>query len=118
MTVTPHALRNGLLTLWLLILAGCQTTSNHNHTDPAAHLKPPSVSSAQQHANRNSGWRAPLRQSEPHTLWTRIRDGFQLEPALIESPRVDQQRLHFASQARYFEITSERAQRYLHYVVE
>lgn len=118
MTVTPHALRNGLLTLWLLILAGCQTTSNHNHTDPAAQLKPPTVSSAQQHAKRNSGWRAPLRQSEPHTLWTRIRDGFQLEPALIESPRVDQQRLHFASQARYFEITSERAQRYLHYVVE
>ena len=116
MNLTPHALRNGILTLWLLVLAGCQTTSQH--TEPAARLKPPAVSSVQQHAQRKSTWRAPLRQDEPHTLWTRIRDGFQLEPALIDSPRVDQQRLHFASQARYFEITSERAQRYLHYVVE
>lgn len=116
MTLTPHVLRNGILTLWLLVLAGCQTTSHH--TDPAARIKPPSISSDQQHAKRKSTWHMPLRQDEPHTLWTRIRDGFQLEPALIDSPRVDQQRLHFASQARYFEITSERAQRYLHYVVE
>ena len=118
MIVTPHALRNGLLTLWLLVLAGCQTTSNHTPTEPTSRLKPAVLSNGQPHAKGNSRWRAPLRQDEPHTLWTRIRDGFQLDPALIDSPRVDQQRLHFASQARYFEITSERAQRYLHYVVE
>ena len=116
MTSTPHVLRNGLLTLWLLVLAGCQTTSNH--PAPGSHIEPPAVSSDQQRVKRKVSWRAPMQQNEPHTLWSRIRDGFQLEPALIDSPRVDKQRLHFASQVRYFEITSERAQRYLHYVVE
>ncbi|MFA5677884.1 MAG: LysM peptidoglycan-binding domain-containing protein [Pseudomonas sp.] len=119
MTVTPHVLRNGILVLWLVILTGCQTTSNRTEyaSTPRADTRSTSMT-AHPRATRTSIWRAPLKQDEPHTLWTRIRGGFQLDPELIDSPRVDRQRLHFASQPRYFEITSERAQRYLHYVVE
>ena len=119
MTVMPHLVRNGLLVLWLVILAGCQTTANHADRASSHRIETtPKSATAQHRANRTVQWRSPLKQDEPHTLWTRIRSGFLLEPTLQDSPRVDQQRLHYASQPRYFEITSERAQRYLHYVVE
>ncbi|ONM42652.1 hypothetical protein BXT89_16915 [Halopseudomonas pachastrellae] len=63
--------------------------------------------------------RAPIPEAtKPHTLWGRIRAGFTLDPASIDNPRIDQQRIVFASQTRYFELTSARAQRYLYYVVE
>ena len=120
MFMSPNALRNGFLTLWLVVLVGCQTT-----TGPAGHSTvtksppaPAAQTSADARSNANSRWRIPQRIDEPRTLWTRIRDGFLLEPAVETNPRVDQQRLYFASQPRYFEITSRRAQRYLHYVVE
>lgn len=119
MTVMPHVVRNGILVLWLVILAGCQTTSNRPEHSPTPRVEAGSASTtATPRTARTVTWRAPLRQDEPHTLWTRIHSGFQFDPTLIDSPRVDQQRLHFASQPRYFEITSQRAQRYLHYVVE
>src|SRR5690606_24651155 len=119
MTFKPQVLGKGLLTLWLVILAGCQTTSNHTDRTATPHgISGQSVSESAQRSARNARWRAPAEQDEPHTLWTRIRGGFQLDPALIDSPRVDKQRLHYVSQSRYFDVTSERAQRYLHYVVE
>jgi membrane-bound lytic murein transglycosylase D len=120
MTVMPHLVRNGILGLWLVTLVGCQTTSNRvEHSSPPRIEAGSATTDVKPRPARTLNWRAPLKQDdEPHTLWTRIRSGYQLDPTLVDSPRVDQQRLHFASQARYFEITSERAQRYLHYVVE
>lgn len=119
MTFKPQVLGKGILTLWLVILAGCQTTSNQPDRAATAHRPSgQSVSETPQRSVRNATWRAPFERDEPHTLWTRIRGGFQLDPALIDSPRVDKQRLHYVSQSGYFEVTSERAQRYLHYVVE
>lgn len=53
-----------------------------------------------------------------YTLWSRIRQGFMLDPGAIDNPRVNQQRLLYAAQPRYFEMTSPRAERYMHYVVE
>lgn len=53
-----------------------------------------------------------------YTLWSRIRQGFMLDPGAIDNPRIDQQRLLYAAQPRYFELTSPRAERYMHYVVE
>lgn len=117
MYFSPNALRNGFLTLWLVVLVGCQTTT----TGPVGQSPTTSEHSTRvSHAPKSSAprWRPPQRIEEPRTLWTRIRDGFMLEPAVIDNPRIDQQRLLFASQPRYFEITSKRAQRYLHYVVE
>ncbi|MEJ6655064.1 MAG: transglycosylase SLT domain-containing protein, partial [Pseudomonas sp.] len=116
MYFSPNALRNGFLTLWLVVLFGCQTT-----TGPVGQSTTTSEHSTRvSHAPKSPAprWRPPQRIEEPRTLWTRIRDGFMLEPAVIDNPRIDQQRLLFASQPRYFEITSKRAQRYLHYVVE
>ncbi|MFT6465680.1 LysM peptidoglycan-binding domain-containing protein [Halopseudomonas sp.] len=53
-----------------------------------------------------------------YTLWSRIRQGFMLDPGAIDNPRVNQQRLLYIAQPRYFELTSPRAERYMHYVVE
>ncbi|WP_022962318.1 LysM peptidoglycan-binding domain-containing protein [Halopseudomonas pelagia] len=53
-----------------------------------------------------------------YTLWSRIRQGFMLDPGAIDNPRVNQQRLLYVAQPRYFELTSPRAERYMHYVVE
>ena len=120
MLFSPNALRNGFLTLWLVVLVGCQTT-----TGPAGHSTasnplpaPSAAASGDSIQTTKPRWRISQRVDEPRTLWTRIRDGFLLDPAVVDSPRVEQQRLFFASQPRYFEITSKRAQRYLHYVVE
>lgn len=118
MTVTPNVLRNGLLTLWLLVLVGCQTTTNRTDQSAAPRISSAPAASSDHRPNRLGNWRSTRKADEPYTLWTRIRDGFQLDPTLLDSPRVDKQRLHYASQARYFEVTSERARRYLHYVVE
>ena len=116
MHFSPKALRNGLLTLWLVVLFGCQTTTGPVGQSSTSIEHSPRVSPvAKAPAPR---WRTPRKVDEPRTLWTRIRDGFMLEPAIIDNPRIDQQRLRFAAQPRYFEITSKRAQRYLHYVVE
>src|SRR5690606_17804564 len=99
MTFKPQVLGKGLLTLWLVILAGCQTTSNHTDRIATPHgISGQSVSESAQRSTRIARWRAPAEQDEPLTLWTRIRGGFQLDPALIDSPRVDKQRLHYVSQ--------------------
>ncbi len=121
MTLSPNALRNGLLTLWLVVLVGCQTTSTGtvDRSPSTSATSKHSTQPAQRSASSQSvRWRAPQKIDEPRTLWTRIRDGFLFEPSIIDNPRIDQQRLYFATQPRYFELTSQRAQRYLHYVVE
>src|SRR5699024_8157445 len=78
MFMSPNALRNGFLTLWLVVLVGCQTT-----TGPAGHSTvtkspptPAAQTSADARASAKSRWRIPQRIDEPRTLWTRIRDGF------------------------------------------
>lgn len=120
MSLSPKALRNGFLTLWLVVLAGCQTTNNTVTETPSTSKRP--ISTVAKTGGvlpmPTRAWHAPKAITEPRTLWTRINDGFLLEPERIDNPRIAQQRLHFASQPRYFEITSARAQRYLHYVVE
>ncbi|WP_425054359.1 LysM peptidoglycan-binding domain-containing protein [Pseudomonas abyssi] len=105
----------------MLLISGCQTADSQGYRQTGqldqpveplaaspfpAPVAPPSVLE-------------PIPQaSKPHTLWGRIRAGFTLDPASIDNPRIDQQRIVFASQTRYFELTSARAQRYLYYVVE
>jgi membrane-bound lytic murein transglycosylase D len=115
------ALRNGLLALGLLALAGCQTTPEPRPSDsPGAQrssaVPGPSLGNTRQLKPRNKP--AQAASDAPYTLWARIREGFLLDPAVIDNPRIDQQRLAFASQPRYFEWSSDRSRRYLHYVVE
>lgn len=115
---TTNALRNGFLALGLLALAGCQTTQDVSPNGRTSQLKDPVQTSAPISRQSKSRSQNKLEQDAPYTLWSRIREGFMLDPAVIDNPRIVQQRLVFASQPRYFEMNSERSQRYLHYVVE
>tara|TARA_B100001059_G_scaffold193472_1_gene197252 strand:- start:35430 stop:36917 length:1488 start_codon:yes stop_codon:yes gene_type:complete len=105
----------------MLLISGCQTTDSQGYRQTGQLEQPVEPLAA-------SPFPAPVvppsvlepipQASKPHTLWGRIRAGFTLDPASIDNPRIDQQRIVFASQTRYFELTSARAQRYLYYVVE
>ena len=105
----------------MLLISGCQTTDSQGYRQTGQLDQPVEPLAA-------SPFPAPVvppsvlepipQASKPHTLWGRIRAGFTLDPASIDNPRIDQQRIVFASQTRYFELTSARAQRYLYYVVE
>ncbi|MGA4575866.1 lytic transglycosylase domain-containing protein [Stutzerimonas frequens] len=55
---------------------------------------------------------------EHEDLWARIREGYKLQEHLDSNPRIEQQRLLFASRPRSIEIASERGSPYIHYIVE
>lgn len=105
----------------MLLISGCQTTDSRGYRQTGQLDQPvePLVTSPFPAPTVPPAVRAPIPEAtKPHTLWGRIRAGFTLDPASIDNPRIDQQRIVFASQTRYFELTSARAQRYLYYVVE
>ncbi|UAW97028.1 LysM peptidoglycan-binding domain-containing protein [Halopseudomonas nanhaiensis] len=106
------------MTLGLLVMAGCQTTADYASNGQPPHAEGGVFDRAYPHAARSSASRATPDISQPHTLWSRLRAGFLLDPAAIDNPRIDKQRLAFASQPRYFELSTQRARRYLHYVTE
>lgn len=57
--------------------------------------------------------------TEPeHDIWQRIRQGYQLQTYLEDNPRIDHQRLWFASRGNSIEIMSERSSPYMYYIVE
>lgn len=118
--------RNLLLVVGLAILAGCQS-SPPTSRQPAHGIIPPEAAQAtQRQVNLRVAQRRAERDWQPASdqpedtldLWSRIRNGFQLDPAILDNPRIEQQRLVFVGQPRYFELTAERAGRYMHYVVE
>ncbi|WP_373187664.1 LysM peptidoglycan-binding domain-containing protein [Halopseudomonas sp.] len=121
---SPYSkLRALLIIAGLTLLVGCQTSpSQQARSDNGAEKLPKQTT-----YERNRGIillknaKGPREEAETltaHTLWGRIRRGFMLDPTAIDNPRIDRQRLAFSSQPRYFEMTSKRSERYLHYVVE
>ncbi|MHC8314177.1 transglycosylase SLT domain-containing protein [Pseudomonas sp. LB3P31] len=54
----------------------------------------------------------------PQDVWERMRQGFQLQDSLGVNPRIEQQRLWFASNPTYLESAGERGSLYIHYIVE
>ena len=54
----------------------------------------------------------------PQDVWERMRQGFQLQDNVGVNPRVEQQRLWFASNPSYLETAGERGSLYIHYIVE
>lgn len=113
------------------VLAGCQTAPHgtssgqvdarpHERTIPTFRERGRDILLLRNAKGNNgiSRTRSELETHTTRTLWGRIRQGFLLDPTAIENPRIDRQRLAFASQPRYFELTSKRSERYLHYVVE
>ena len=51
-------------------------------------------------------------------IWQRIRHGFQLLDEDLDNPRIDQQRLWYASRTGSLEIIAKRSTPYIHYIVE
>lgn len=55
---------------------------------------------------------------EPELIWDRLRNGFHLDEDAHQNPRIDQQRLWYATRVRSIEITAQRSSPYIYYIVE
>ncbi|MBA5706352.1 transglycosylase SLT domain-containing protein [Pseudomonas fulva] len=94
-------------------LVGCQSTRQLDEAD--------SVRAHSQQA-RIKPRPAPLLvkpvEQAPRDVWERMRQGFVLQEYRDVNPRIDQQRLWFASNPTFIESAGERGSLYLHYIVE
>ncbi|VVN48892.1 Membrane-bound lytic murein transglycosylase D [Pseudomonas fluorescens] len=54
----------------------------------------------------------------PQDVWERMRQGYQLQDTAGVNPRIEQQRLWFASNPSFLENAGERGSLYIHYIVE
>ncbi|GGD10174.1 lytic transglycosylase [Halopseudomonas salina] len=113
-----------LLIAGLAFLAGCQTSPSQqaHRSDSGAESIPTQTTYERNRGiillKNAKGPRSEIETITARTLWGRIRQGFMLDPTAIDNPRIDRQRLAYSSESRYFEMTSKRSERYLHYVVE
>ncbi|WP_374091365.1 LysM peptidoglycan-binding domain-containing protein [Pseudomonas sp. TH10] len=62
--------------------------------------------------------RSPAPAIRQGCLWERMRQGFQLQDSVGLNPRIEQQRLWFASNPSFLENAGERGSLYIHYIVE
>lgn len=62
----------------------------------------------------------PVKQveQEPQDVWERMRQGFALQDDMAVKPRIEQQRLWFASNPSFLETAGNRGSLYIHYIVE
>ncbi|MCY1350778.1 Membrane-bound lytic murein transglycosylase D [compost metagenome] len=115
-TRDPEALLRAartLLAVFALGLAGCQNMGGsqsdaaiQDHTR-AATLEP------------QTEWLDDSSEPEsPQDIWDRMRNGFKLQDEIGTNPRIERQRLWFASKPSYLESVSGRGSLYVHYVVE
>ncbi|MBP8185218.1 MAG: LysM peptidoglycan-binding domain-containing protein [Pseudomonas sp.] len=108
-----QAFARGGQALWLCLavtLAGCQTSSQ----------QPDSSQIDRERAAREHpvDWSETAKPQEPSDVWQRIRSGYQLQDEIGVNPRIERQRLWFASNPVSVERSSQRASPYIHYVVE
>lgn len=93
-------------------LVGCQSTRQHDESD--------SVRASYQARVKHKP--APLLvkpvEQAPQDVWERMRQGFALQDDIGVNPRIEQQRLWFASNPTFLESAGERGSLYLHYIVE
>ncbi|MBX9754004.1 MAG: hypothetical protein K2X80_04580, partial [Pseudomonadaceae bacterium] len=91
-TIDPKALARSGRTLCVCIaltLAGCQTQGNHP-VDPQA-------DSDRLALKHPINWSETAKPELPTDVWQRIRSGYQLQDEIGINPRVERQRLWFAS---------------------
>ncbi|MCU1761519.1 transglycosylase SLT domain-containing protein [Pseudomonas sp. 14P_8.1_Bac3] len=92
-------------------LAGC---SSHVPQTEAAHT--PNIAAR---AKQKPIWLSEKPTPQiPQDVWERMRQGFQLQEGLGVNPRIEQQRLWFASNPSFLENAGERGSLYIHYIVE
>lgn len=96
--------------MFCAIAAGCQTIDS---TAPSNLDLAKSISS-----KPDLEWTTLSEQTQPQDIWERIRDGYQLQDEIGVNPRVEQQRLWFASNPSFIRTASDRSSPYIHYIVE
>ncbi len=129
-----RALCGGLLACTILLAGGCQQPSVRTQIKDEQALRErlaplempdrkwsdkalahqPGKSTATAATNTASGVDAPAITD----IWQRIRHGFQLLDEDENNPRIDQQRLWFASRTSSVETIAKRSSPYIHYIVE
>jgi membrane-bound lytic murein transglycosylase D len=60
----------------------------------------------------------PVEPAVAQDVWERMRQGFQLQDGIAVNPRIEQQRLWFASNPSFLEGAGDRGSLYIHYIVE
>ncbi|MFK3684908.1 transglycosylase SLT domain-containing protein [Pseudomonas sp. NPDC088890] len=94
-------------------LVGCQSTRQVDESESVR---------AHNYQARIKHKPAPLmvkpKEQAPQDVWERMRQGFALQDSIDVNPRIEQQRLWFASNPRFVETAGERGSLYLHYIVE
>ena len=59
-----------------------------------------------------------ISEEEPVDIWERIRSGFKLQDQIGTNPRIERQRIWFASRPTIISSSAERGSPYIHFVVE
>jgi len=94
-------------------LAGCQSTGHAPQSD-ATHTQ-----NFNARIKQKPIWLSNQPSPQvPQDVWERMRQGFQLQEGLGVNPRIEQQRLWFASNPSFLENAGERGSLYIHYIVE
>ncbi|MFT5781654.1 MAG: membrane-bound lytic murein transglycosylase D [Pseudomonas sp.] len=99
-----------LLVCLAITLGGCQTHGNRQ--EPA--VPDNDYASLEQPID----WSETAKPQVPTDVWDRIRNGYQLQDEIGINPRIERQRLWFASNPTSVEKASQRGSPYIHYVVE
>ena len=94
-------------------LAGCQSMDHSAQTTERVSLK--IAKRIPQDPLWLSQKPSPL---PPQDVWERMRQGFKLQDGQNVNPRIEQQRLWFASNPSFLENAGERGSLYIHYIVE
>lgn len=94
-------------------LTGCQSIATQV-PESAGIASSPSLASPSQ-----ALWLMEKPSAQAHQdIWDRVRDGYKLQGHLGSNPRIEQQRLVFASRPNSIEMATERGAPYIHYIVE
>jgi len=93
-----------------LTLAGCQMQGNRPVN--------PQTDSDRVALEHPINWSETAKPELPADVWERIRSGYQLQDEIGINPRVERQRLWFASNPSFIEKASLRGSPYIHFVVE
>ena len=104
--------------LTVALSSGCQSfRSSTDDVSQAAQKQHSSNDSFIIGLENNPNWVNEIDTTQYDDAWQRIRQGFQLQDQM-DNPRIDQQRLWFASRGHSIETISERSNPYLFYIIE
>ncbi|NLY12481.1 MAG: LysM peptidoglycan-binding domain-containing protein [Gammaproteobacteria bacterium] len=109
----------GAVLLTALLAAGCQSLNNSaSAPQPSSQARNISKDAFTLGLENNPSWMSDVDTEQESDIWQRIRQGYKLQNYLDDNPRIDQQRLWFASRGKSIEIMSERSSPYMYYIVE